>query len=50
MLAGQTAALAAVIWWYGVSLTHLLNLASDGVVATPDHLHIDPRYRCWCWL
>jgi membrane protease YdiL (CAAX protease family) len=34
MLAGQTAALAAVIWWYGVSLTHLLNLASDGVVAT----------------
>jgi uncharacterized protein len=34
MLAGQTAALAAVIWWYGVSLRHLLDLASDGVVAT----------------
>jgi uncharacterized protein len=34
MLAGQITALAAVIWWYGVNLTHLLALASDGVVAT----------------
>jgi len=34
MLAGQTAALPAVMWWYGVNLTQLLDLASDGVVAT----------------
>jgi len=34
MLAGQTAALTAVIWWYGISFTRLPDFASDGVVAT----------------
>jgi hypothetical protein len=34
MLIGQITALAVVIWWYGVNLTHLLALVSDGVVAT----------------
>ena len=34
MLVGQIAALTAVIWWYGMNLTRLLDVASDGVVAT----------------
>ena len=34
MLVGQIAALTAVIWWYGMNLTGLLDVASDGVVAT----------------
>ena len=34
MLVGQLAALTAVIWWYGMNLTRLLDVASDEVVAT----------------
>jgi CAAX protease family protein len=34
MLVGQIAALTAVTWWYGMNLTRLLDVASDGVVAT----------------
>lgn len=32
MLVGQMTALAAVMWWYGLKLAQLPNLASDGVV------------------
>jgi membrane protease YdiL (CAAX protease family) len=31
MLVGQIAALTAVMWWYGLGLAQLPNLASDGV-------------------
>jgi len=31
MLVGQIAALTAVMWWYGLGLGQLPNLASDGV-------------------
>ena len=31
MLVGQMTALAAVMWWYGLKLAQLPNLASDGV-------------------
>lgn len=34
MLVGQMTALTAAIWWYGLDLTQLSNLASDGVVVT----------------
>jgi membrane protease YdiL (CAAX protease family) len=33
MLGGQIAALAAVTWWFGMNLTRLVDMASDGVVA-----------------
>jgi CAAX protease family protein len=32
MLVGQMTALTAVMWWYGLELTQLPNVASDGVV------------------
>ena len=31
MLVGQITALTAVMWWYGLGLAQLPNLASDGV-------------------
>src|SRR5690242_13213271 len=34
LLAGQVIALAAVTWWYGMSLARLPNLAGDGVAVT----------------
>ena len=34
MLIGQMAALLAVSWWYGRGLTHLPNLAQDGVAVS----------------
>jgi hypothetical protein len=30
MLVGQVTALTAVMWWYGLELTQLPNVASDG--------------------
>jgi len=33
MLGGQIAALVAVTWWFGMNLTRLVDMASDGVVA-----------------
>jgi len=45
----RSRALTAVIWWYGMNLTRLLDVASDGVVATPDHLHFRPQFRFCCW-
>src|SRR5262249_14896359 len=33
-LVGQMAALAALIWWYGLDLAQLLDLAGDGVAVT----------------
>jgi membrane protease YdiL (CAAX protease family) len=34
MLVGQMAGLMAVVWWHGISLAQITNLASDGIVAT----------------
>jgi membrane protease YdiL (CAAX protease family) len=34
LLIGQIAALSAIIWWYGVDLARLLDLAADGVAVT----------------
>jgi CAAX protease family protein len=34
LIVGQMAALAALMWWYGLGLTQLPGLGSDGVVAT----------------
>ena len=31
MLVGQVTTLTAVMWWYGLELTQLPNVASDGV-------------------
>jgi membrane protease YdiL (CAAX protease family) len=34
LLVGQMAAVTAVMWWYGLDLAQLPNLASDGVIVT----------------
>jgi uncharacterized protein len=34
MLGGQIVALTAMIWWFGMNLARLVDMASDGVVAT----------------
>jgi hypothetical protein len=42
MLVGQMTALTAVMWWDGLELAQMPNLASDGRRRDPSRLHIDP--------
>jgi len=54
MLVGQIAALMAVMWWYGLGLAQLPNLASDGVfvslivcISTPVQVLLLARMARW---
>ena len=49
VLVGQMAALAAVVWWYGLDFSKLPDIASDSVVVTLIICISTPKFRSCCW-